>query len=413
MHSKAVVLSDSSARLGYGAHASCMVFEVGSRDRRWRLTAGGVLACAVACDSEAPLRSPAGGAAQGGSDAGASNDEVRDGGANTAPRTLSVPAFTQVHISSNPEAEHFQRATVQVDFGDEPVAQATLVVELESPCYPFDRWTPESIPPGHNWPRLCDAFDRTFLFSVDEPDDVAEGPPGLELVRAITPFGGPESFEVDVTDVVNGLLGQHQLTVDIQTWSDADGIVSGAEGEWIVSAHFELRTGPSPRRVLAVVPLFFGFEEDARPEPIVITTPEGTRGARLEYRATGHGGGAVDADCVGPAEEFCRRTHSLSLDGTQLSEFEPWRDDCHTLCSLASYESATLSIDSYCAENPCGAIESVRAPRANWCPGDITPPFVVENARLAEPGEHELTVEINQVGEGGSWLLSGVFIAYE
>ncbi len=333
---------------------------------------------------------------------------------DAAPPGRKVSGFDAVRISSNPEAEFFQRATTEVDFGSEPVARARLIVELESPCFPFDRWTRDSIPEGHNWPRLCDAFDRTLLLSLDDPSDPDAGvSPGLELVRAITPFGGPLQLDVDVTDVVNGRLGSHELTVDIQTYGDGEGVVSGAEGEWIVSAHFELQAGPPPRKVLAVVPLFFGFEKESEPKPVPFRVPRGTRSGRIEYRATGHGGGAIESGCIGPAEEFCRRQHTLAVDASQLGVVNPWRDDCATLCSPASYSSDFLSIDQYCAENPCGAMESVRAPRANWCPGSVTPPFVFEDPILSESGGHELALAVNRIADGGLWLLSATYFAYE
>jgi hypothetical protein len=37
------------------------------------------------------------------------------------------------------------------------------------------------------------------------------------------------------TDLVNGLPGTHQLRLTIDTFSDAEGIVSGSAGEWIGS----------------------------------------------------------------------------------------------------------------------------------------------------------------------------------
>jgi hypothetical protein len=44
---------------------------------------------------------------------------------------------------------------------------------------------------GVRRPADCDAFDRNFEIALDEPDADSGAPPGLELVRAITPFGGP------------------------------------------------------------------------------------------------------------------------------------------------------------------------------------------------------------------------------
>lgn len=331
-------------------------------------------------------------------------------GAPSAPRTLSV--FEQVRISSDELAENVREAHAPLDWGDEPVAAARLTVELASPCYPFEGWAELEIPEGHSWPLLCDAFDRALTVSLDDPVDAPEGaPPGLELVRAITPFGGPLTIEADVTDVVNGLPGAHRLRIAIGTWGDPQGQVSGAKGEWIVSARVTLSPGPPPRSVLAVVPLVFTSQTELAPPPVAFTTPEGASRGRLEYRATGHGS-AFDRLCRGPAEEFCARVHALSLDGAVLDEFTAWRDDCGELCTLQRFESAEQSFD-YCAENPCGAPASVRAPRANWCPGSVTAPRVLESAELGRAGEHLFASSVSELTEGGSWLVSAVYFAFE
>jgi hypothetical protein len=37
----------------------------------------------------------------------------------------------------------------------------------------------------------------------------------------------------------------------------------------------------------------------------------------------------------------------------------------------------------------------------------------VESAALTTPGEHELTLRIDQVEDGGLWLVSATYFAYE
>src|SRR5205814_1914539 len=74
-------------------------------------------------------------------------------------------------------------------------------------------------------------------------------PPAIELIRAITPFGGPLHVEADITDVLNGLPGPHRLQAYIDTWSDSAGRVSGSDGGWTVSARVKVQPGSSPRRV--------------------------------------------------------------------------------------------------------------------------------------------------------------------
>lgn len=367
----------------------------------------------VACESK-PLDAPVGDAA-GAAGAGApAQGTAGESAAGTPLFEGGVTVLERAVLSSDAGAEFQQMASVAVDFGAEPVARATLRVQLESPCYPFESWKTQTTSPGHFWPDACDAFDRLFLISLDgEGGHESGGEPGIELTRAITPFGGPLAVEADITDVVNGLPGEHLLRIEIPTYSDPDGKVSGSKGSWIVSANLLLEPGPAPREVLAVVPLVFSPQTSAAPEPFALETPEGTASARLEYRTTGHGQGAgARPACIGPAEEFCHRTHVLSLDGAELATLDPWRTDCNQLCTLTVNESGN-GIEQYCLENPCGAIQSVRAPRANWCPGSVSQPFVLENPELAAPGRHELSLAIDELAEGGNWLVSATFFAFK
>src|SRR5690606_17743400 len=125
-------------------------------------------------------------------------------------------------------------------------------------------------------------------------------------VRAITPFGGPLDFEIDVTDVANGRPGAHELAVSIATWSDASGQVTGSNGGWNVTARFEMVPGPAPRNVLAVTPLYDGSQTTPDSPAVELEVPAGTTSSRIEYRVTGHGGVAFGCG-TSPAEEFCQR----------------------------------------------------------------------------------------------------------
>lgn len=331
---------------------------------------------------------------------------------SSEPETLAI--LDAVSISSRADAEYFQRVKTRVDFGSDSVEAATLRVRLTSPCFPFEAWDPEQIPAGHNWPKRCDAFDRLIAVTLDPPADTASGPPGLELSRAVTPFGGPATFETDVTDFVNGLPGEHELQVDLGTWGDPDGLVSGSEGEWQVSVELTRTPGPAPRRVLAVVPLFNRTQTQAIPATVRFDVPQGTTWGRISYLATGHGQGrALSLGCDGPAEEFCRRTHTLAVDALPISEFSPWRGDCATLCTIAHHERTELLADfDYCQENPCGDMTSVRAARVNWCPGSAVEPHLVSPLQDLAPGQHEFTSSVDTIIDGGLWQLSATFFAY-
>ncbi len=337
----------------------------------------------------------------GGAGAGGAADALGD--------PVQVRILTRVAISSDEGAENFQRALAAVDFGQVPVGRATLRVALESPCFPFEGWAEQGVPSGQRWPAACDAFDRTLSVTLDH-DGADASAPGFELLRAITPFGGPLQVETDVTDLVNGLPGAHELGLKIDTWSDADGLVSGSKGEWIASAELLLWPGAAPRKVLAVLPLFLEGQTEPTAAPLTFEVPDGAGSARIEYRATGHGG-AFAPGCLGPAEEFCQRTHELRLDGELLEELQPWRD-CSDFCTLTANDSGQGPAQ-YCAENPCGDPNSARAPRANWCPGSKTDAFVLQGSALVVAGAHELTRSIAELAAGGVWTVSATYFAFE
>jgi hypothetical protein len=379
-----------------------------------RAFAFGFAVVALACSSEesANAGGASGSGGAGGSGDASSGDAASDvsGDSSNAAPPYSIDALDSVRIGSDSSKPNFQRASAAIDLRDGPFESARLEVELETTCFPFESWSQNPPPAGHNWPADCDAFDRNFEVALDEPEDPATDPPGLELVRAITPFGGPMKLEADITDVANGLPGPHELSVLITTWSDSAGQVSGADGGWNVSARIHLVPGTPPRRVLAVLPLFYDSVGVADGEPISFSVPDSAAGTRVEYRATGHGG--VGFGCgAATAEEFCRRTHTIFADGEIIADLTPYRDDCATLCTLDHYGAEAGGFD-YCRENPCGAIDSVRAPRANWCPGSVTPPFTWELDSLASAGEHSFRWKISDVADGGSWRLSAAVFVF-
>ena len=324
----------------------------------------------------------------------------------TMPYTLTV--FDNTRINSHGDQENFQNAFADVDLINGPFSNVTLTIDLETTCFPFEEWT--APPSGERWPADCDAFDRNFEFILDPATD-PEDPPGIELVRAITPFGGPLHIEVDVTDVANARQGLHTIQAHITTWSDGAGQVSGSNGGWSVSAQLDVTPGPMPNIVLALIPLMnTSLGVDQGEGSVSFTVPSRASRTRLEYRTTGHGGGSDSSSaCIGPAEEFCRRSHSLSLNDAVFYSATPWRDDCAELCTRATND---LLQGEYCAENPTGAIQSVEAPRANWCPGSVTPPFTKKLGSL-DAGEHTFGYKIEGIYEGGSWRTSAMIFLFE
>lgn len=333
-----------------------------------------------------------------------------DGGAvaDSAPPAppYSVKVLDRARITSASGDPSFQHARGDVVLREGKNERVMLVVDLDTTCFPFSRWSDDPPPAGQNWPASCDAFDRNFELSLVDP--ATPSAPAIELVHAITPFGGPLHVEQDVTDVFAVASGKRSLDVVIPTYSDAEGKVSGSAGGWFVSARLDVTPGAPPRDVAAVIPLHHGIvTEGGVAKTFPFTLPEGTTSARIEYLATGHGGG-TDRACIGPADEFCERTHALTLDGAKLADLALWRDDCDALCTVVPGGPGGRT---YCKENPCGAQQSVRAPRANWCPGSVTPPKTFD-LPSATPGGHTFGFTIDTVAKGGSWRGSAKVFAY-
>lgn len=306
-----------------------------------------------------------------------------------------------------------QHQDIPFDLGPGSFAKVTLVVDLDTDCYPWEKWQQSPPPAGENWPATCDAFDRTMGF-VSDPAGGPDDPPGFELLRSITPFGGPAHLEADITDFANAHPGTHVLRSYINSWPDWDGIVSGSAGGWHLSVRVDVEPGPPPRDVLAAISLFSGdVGVDGATTMIPFTLPEGTAKAELEYRISGHGGATDNVgDCIGPAEEFCKRRHHISVDGSLITSFYAWRIDCGDYCSITG-NPLPVGPGNYCLENPCGAIGSVQAARANWCPGALVDPLRGPiTGALGAGTDHNFQFTIDDVVEGGSWTVSAVVYAY-
>ena len=306
------------------------------------------------------------------------------------------------------------------DLGAGPFAEVTLSFQLESPCFPFDKWSASPPPDGELFPAQCDRFDRLMYFEIDPAaEGDASAAPGLQVLRAITPYGGPMEKTVDMTDFANTTPGPHSLRSFLGTWVDDEGQVSGSDGGYFLSVTIRVKHGTPERRALAVTSLFSGwFSLETAEADLPFVLPEGTQRAQLQYLVTGHGG-AMDPSsaCIGAAEEFCQRTHHLTVDDSELTPegyarpaFVPWRDDCGELCTRAQGHPM---MGAYCQENPNRMERSVTAPRANWCPGDSVAAIVAQlPAAQVTPGMHRARFAIDDMYPDGRWQVALAVYAY-
>ncbi len=266
--------------------------------------------------------------------------------------------------------------------------------------------------------------------------------PTLELMRFMTPFGvGYYSsdndslsskrrpvyipkwekcvqWEQDITDLYPTLEGEAYVGIFIDTWTP-EGYVASME------LNFKESKIACDKRVKRhVEPLmntvyYIGqsypdiFARKAVSTDFVV--PENAKNVRLKYIVTGHGGHAG-------GDEFVKKRNIVSVDGEEVLNFIPWRDDC---ASFRRFNPATgvwlikrlaayISPDGYKVKEVEEPLASSDKSRSNWCPGtDVVP----EEVALTElkAGKHTFTVNIPEAQEidgekMNHWLVSAYLV---
>ena len=266
--------------------------------------------------------------------------------------------------------------------------------------------------------------------------------PTIELMRFMTPFGvGHYSeeddslsskrrpvyipkwekcvqWEQDITDLYPTLEGEAYVGIFIDTWTP-EGYVASME------LNFKESKIACDKRVKRhVEPLmntvyYIGqsypdiFARKAVSTDFVV--PENAKNVRLKYIVTGHGGHAG-------GDEFVKKRNIVSVDGEEVLNFIPWRDDC---ASFRRFNPATgvwlikrlaayISPDGYKVKEVEEPLASSDKSRSNWCPGtDVVP----EEVALTElkAGKHTFTVNIPEAQEidgekMNHWLVSAYLV---
>lgn len=122
---------------------------------------------------------------------------------------------------------------------------------------------------------------------------------------------------------------------------------------------------------------------------------EEVQNLQLLYTTTGHGGWEN-------GDEFVPRMNKLFVDGEEVFKIIPWRTDC-----------ATYRLSNPASGNFPDGLSSSDLSRSNWCPGTLTPPYIIPLKKLLK-GNHVIEVVIDQgPNEGPStnhWNVSGVLV---
>ncbi|MEM0997792.1 MAG: peptide-N-glycosidase F-related protein [Bacteroidota bacterium] len=134
---------------------------------------------------------------------------------------------------------------------------------------------------------------------------------------------------------------------------------------------------------------------DSTVKALPITIDPNADQVKLHIRTSGHGFGG-NLNCA----EFCRRWHSIYVDGQQALNWQVWNDKCDV--NACYPQGGTWIYD-----------------RAGWCPGSFTLEQDLELTSLVTPGQtHSIDYECepytwNNQGSRPTWDLANHLISYE
>lgn len=212
-----------------------------------------------------------------------------------------------------------------------------------------------------------------------------------EIGRYITPYGinldlGPEGtmWVFDVTDYAPLL----------HDWV----YLQAGNNQELLDLKFLMIKGEPARDVKRIQKIYDGswsfasFVNGTRATPQTFRLDPAASMYRVKTRTTGHGfGGGAGTNC----SEFCRREHSVWLNGNETFKWWLWNE---------------------CAKNPVQPQGGTWIfDRAGWCPGDAVQTYDHELTDLVSPGDTvELDYEVDPLGQQpeGNWVLRAQLVSY-
>lgn len=266
--------------------------------------------------------------------------------------------------------------------------------------------------------------------------------PTVELMRFMTPFGvghyssaddslsrkrkpvyidqwaDSVSWEQNITDLYPLLEGGAYVGIFIDTWTSEGYIASVTidvdESDISCDALTKRHVEPLMNTVYYIgqsYPDIFA-RKDVSTDFVI---PEGAKNVRLKYIVTGHGG-------HNGGDEFVQKQNIISVDGKEVLDFIPWRNDC---ASFRRFNPATgvwlekrlasyIGEKGYTEKEVEEPVASSDFSRSNWCPGSDVVPEEVELTDI-QPGEHTLTVSIPEAQQVDGnklnhWLVSAYLV---
>lgn len=266
--------------------------------------------------------------------------------------------------------------------------------------------------------------------------------PTLELMRFMTPFGvGYYSSDndslsskrrpvyipkwekcvtwvQDITDLYPVLEKEAYVGIYIDTWT-AEGYVASMELD-VKESKITCDVMPE-RRVKPLMNTVYYIGQTypdifSRKDVVMdFDMPKAAKNVRLKYIVTGHGGHSG-------GDEFVEKRNIVSVDGKEVLNFIPWRDDC---ASFRRFNPATgvwliprvaayIGDKGYTTKEIEEPLASSDLSRSNWCPGsDVMPEEAVIGDLSA--GKHSFKVSIPEAQQVDGnklnhWLVSAYLV---
>ena len=266
--------------------------------------------------------------------------------------------------------------------------------------------------------------------------------PTLELMRFMTPFGvgyyssdndslsskrrpvyipkweKSVTWVQDITDLYPALEREAYVGIYIDTWT-AEGYVASMELD-VKESKITCDVMPE-RRVKPLMNTVYYIGQTypdifSRKDVVMdFDMSKAAKNVRLKYIVTGHGGHSG-------GDEFVEKRNIVSVDGKEVLNFIPWRDDC---ASFRRFNPATgvwliprvaayIGDKGYTTKEIEEPLASSDLSRSNWCPGsDVMPEEAVIGDLSA--GKHSFKVSIPEAQQVDGnklnhWLVSAYLV---
>lgn len=267
--------------------------------------------------------------------------------------------------------------------------------------------------------------------------------PTLELMRFMTPFGvgyyssdndslsskrrpvyipkweKSVTWVQDITDLYPALEREAYVGIYIDTWTAEEGYVASMELD-VKESKITCDVMPE-RRVKPLMNTVYYIGQTypdifSRKDVVMdFDMPKAAKNVRLKYIVTGHGGHSG-------GDEFVEKRNIVSVDGKEVLNFIPWRDDC---ASFRRFNPATgvwliprvaayIGDKGYTTKEIEEPLASSDLSRSNWCPGsDVMPEEAVIGDLSA--GKHSFKVSIPEAQQVDGnklnhWLVSAYLV---